>query len=147
MIIQISSNSNTKTIEKSIGIFGATGVDYNFASVANANEQSIQIGTNMIPANSPITSIVIKCIEAIEDGGGATTAINDVGNTSEGDEWISAISLETLNQIHSVSTQVAAKASASPIYFSITPGVFWNTLTKGKWSIAITYNDNSFLIP
>ena len=138
------SGANEKTVAYTIGIFGATGVDFNFASVANALEQSIQLGAAaIIPANSPIKTIVVKCTEAVEAAGVPKTASNDVGNTSGGDEWISTIALETLNQIASVSTQVAAMAAASSIYFSITPGVNWNTLTKGKWKIWITYNDNS----
>lgn len=135
---------NERTVAYTIGIASATGMNHNFSSAANANEQSIQIGSAaIIPANSPIVSVVVKCIEAITDSGGATTALNDVGNTSGGDEIISSVTLETLSEILSVSAQVAAVASASSVYFSITPGVNWNTLLTGKWKIWITYNDNS----
>lgn len=138
-----NSRVNERTVVYTVGIPGAFNVNHTFTSAANALEQSLQLGlTTIIPANSPVVSVVIKCTEAIV-GAAATTAICDVGNTSGGDEIISMVNMETLNQILSVSAQVTASSSASSIYFSITPGVNWNTLTAGKWKIWITYNDNS----
>lgn len=134
---------NQRTVSYTIGVPAATGVNHNFTSAANATEQSIQIGSAaIIPANSPIVSVEVKCIEAIA-GASATTALCDVGNTSGGDEIISALSLELLNELLSVSAQVSAVSAASSVYFSITPGVNWNTLLTGKWKIWITYLDNS----
>lgn len=134
------ANSNVVTVSYTIGMPGVTGVDQNFTSAANTTEQSLQLGSSaIIPANSPITSIVLECTEA--PTGGVVTA--DVGNTSGGDEWMSVIDMGTLNNINSVSTQVAAKVAASSIYVSMTPGSNWNTYTAGKYKVWITYADNS----
>lgn len=134
------ADSNVKTVSYTVGMPGVSGTDYNFTSVANANEQSIQLGaTTIIPANSPIEKIVIKCTAAPTTAG----ALADVGNTDGGDEWMSAIIMDTLNAINSVSTQVVANASASSIYFSVTPGGNWNLQLVGSYKIWITYTDNS----
>jgi len=121
-----------------IGVPGVTGVDYNFTSVANMLEQSIQLGlVNIIPADSIVLAIRVKCTASITSSAGAVTANCDVGNTSGGDEWISVIDMSDGNDIQSVGTQVSAMATASSIYFSITPTRNWNTLTAGKWEITI----------
>jgi hypothetical protein len=134
--------SNSKTVAYTVGIAGS-GADYEFTAAADALEQSIQLGaTAIVPANSPITSIVAKCTTGISDGS-PTTATADVGNTSGGDELISTVSLEVANDVVSVSAVVVANTSASSVYFSITPGVNWITLTAGIWKVWVSYNDNS----
>jgi hypothetical protein len=134
------AGANEKTIVRTIGMPGVAGMDQNFTSAANANEQSLQLWlTDIIPANSVIKSLVIKCTQSPTTAG----ALADAGNTSGGDEWMSAIPMDTLNAINSVSTQVSAKAAASSIYFSITPGGNWNLQLLGKYKIWITLNDNS----
>ena len=131
----------TSKLAYTIGVAGVAGVDYNFTSVANTTEQSIQLGaSNIIPANSHILSIVAKCTDGLN---GAATATTDIGNTSGGDEWMSLIDLDDTNEINSVSTQVAAKAAASSIYFSVTPDTNWDLLTTGKWKVWIVFIDNS----
>jgi len=134
------SRVNERTVSFTVGIPGATNVTYNFTSLADMFEQSVQLGTSIIPANSPVVSIVAKCTEGLN---GAATGICDVGKTAGSDEYISAVDLDDTDEIISVSAQVIASAAATAIYFSITPDVNWNTLITGKWKIWITYNDNS----
>lgn len=134
------ASSNVTTTSYTVGMPGVSGVDLNFTSAANSNQQSKQLGAAaIIPPNSVIQSIVIKCITAPTTAG----AVADVGNTSGGSEWMSSIPMDTLNAVQSVSTQVSAQSSASSIYFSITPGANWNTQTNGVWKIWITTINNS----
>lgn len=132
--------SNSVTVAYTVGVAGS-GADYEFASAANMTEQSIQVGGSaIVPVNSPVTSIVLKCTQAPNSG----TMLMDVGNTSGGDEFnISNVDMSALNAIISVSSQVAASASASSVYLSGMPSVNWNTLTTGIWKIWIQYSDNS----
>ena len=117
-----------------IGVAGVTGCDYNFTSVANTTQQSIQLGgTTIIPASTVVASIVEQCVVALVGG----TATSNVGLTSGAGDFISSFSLSSLNAITSVSAQVAASASASSVYFSITPSANWNTLSAGKWTVKI----------
>ena len=127
-----------RSLSYTIGVPGATGVDYNFSSVANMDEQSIQLGaTDIIPADAIIFAVWVKCQGTITSSAGAVSATCDVGNTLGGDEWISTIDMSAINTIQSVGTQVSAKATASSIYFSITSTQNWNTLNGGKWAIKI----------
>ena len=136
------AQSNSITVSYTIGVDGVADMDYNFDPNTNALIQSIEMGSSIIPANSPVTSIVVKCTSALA-GSGSPTATCNVGNTSGGSEFISTISMSSLNGIISVSAQVAAGAAASSVYFSITPSGDWSTLTAGAWKIWITYSDNS----
>ncbi len=134
------SGANTYTIVKTVGMPGVAGCDHNFTSAANATEQSIQLGlAAIIPASSVINVLEVKCLTS------ATTAgfTVDMGDSSGADNWMSGVDLDTANKINSVSTQVGAKAAASSLYFSGTPGANWNTQAAGKWKIYITVTDNS----
>ena len=133
-----ASNSPVKKLEYTVGLFGVADCDYNFASAANTTEQSIQLGAAaVIPASSPITSMVVKCNVGITGGTGTI----DVGKTSGAADYISEADLDATNDITSVSAQVAADVAASSVYFSMTPSANWNTLTLAKWTITIYYNE------
>ena len=131
--------SNTKTVSYTIGAPGVTGVDYNFTSVANMTEQSIQLGaTTIVPANSPIINIVAKCTTAPASG----NLTVDVGSTSGGDEYLSSLLYSALNDINS-GGEFQAKASAGSVYFSGTPSVNWSSFTLAVFKVWVTYSDNS----
>ena len=124
--------------EYTVGLAGVADCDYNFTAPANATEQSIQLGaTTIIPASSPVTSIVAKCNVGITGG----TGTFDMGKASGDADYMPDVDLSATNAINSVSAQVVADASASSIYFSMTPSANWNTLSLGKWTITIYYNE------
>lgn len=131
------SGGLTPSRSYTIGAPGVTGVDYNFTSVGNANEQSIQLGAaNIVPANSPVTEIVVKCTATLVGG----TATTDIGLTSGSDEYISSYPLSISGDITSASAQIVPSSNTTSIYFSITPSANWNTLSGGTWKISIYYN-------
>lgn len=137
------SNSSTSPVRKfsyTVGLAGVAGCDYNFTSVANMTEQSIQLGaTTIVAAYSVVSSIVASCSVAMV-GGNATA---DIGTSSGSDEWLSAFPLSTLNATTSVSANVAASATAGSVYFSMTPDANWNTLSAAKWIIEIYVNNGN----
>ena len=136
--------NNLLTVAYTIGVFGVPDVDYNFASVANTAEQSIQIGAAAImPANSCPIQIIIKCIDGLN---GAITGTSDVGSTSVGNDYISAADVDDTNDMYRSTSGTGSFniiVSASSVYFSFTPSANWNTITTGKWKIWISYIDNS----
>lgn len=135
--------NNLKTIKYTVGVFNVPDCDYNFTSVANANEQSIQLGTTIIPANSPITWIVAVCQDGLN---GAATATSDMGTSSGANNIWDAANLDDTNDLASNSGFAPLNPSAAiSLYFSIDPNTNWNLLTSGKWKIWISYIDNSTL--
>lgn len=118
-----------------IGIFGVSGCDYNFASAANTTEQSIQLGSSIIPALSSVTSLIASCSIALVGG----TATCDIGVTSGSDEYASGVALSSLNATLSSSAAVAASGVATSIYFSVTPSANWNSLSAAKWTVNFYY--------
>lgn len=134
-----------RTLKYSVGVPTATGVDYNFASAANANEQSIQLGGGaVIPALAKVVNVVIKCTESLSTG--AATSTSDVGTSSGGAQFITAGAVDDANDIaDSDFTSIAVSTSASSVYFSVDPDTNWDdaTMTTGKWEIYITYIDNA----
>lgn len=141
MLNTTGGGGNTQNVTYTIGLAGVAGCDYNFTAPTNTTKQSIQLGSNIIPANSPVTSIVAKCKDGVTGG----TAVADIGKSSGSDEYISQVSLSATDDIASISAQVVASASATAIWFSITPDANWSTLSDGKWAVSINYNNNSSL--
>lgn len=135
---QINNIPGAAKIQKlsyTVGVNGVTA-DYNFISVANTTEQSIQLGaTTIIPALASTTSIIVSVTAA--PAGGTTTV--DIGVTSGSDEYFSGVALSTLNSTSSSSAAVVASGVATSIYFSVTPSANWNTITLAKWIINIYY--------
>lgn len=146
LIETLGLQNNLRTVEYTVGVPGITGVDYNFTSVGNATEQSIQLGgTTIIPADSIVIagSPIIKCTEGLN---GAITGTADIGTTAGGDQYIIAGNVDDTNEIIATgNVPNPISASASSVYFSFTPSANWNTITTGKWKIWITYLDNSLL--
>lgn len=117
-----------------------TDADYKFTSVANMTEQSLQLGAAaIIPADSPVSSIVAKCEVAMVGGGSSS----DIGKTSGSEEYIAGVDLSALNAINSVGQNVAPSVAASSIYFSATPDANWSTLTAWKVRVDVYYLDAS----
>lgn len=147
LIDTLGLQNNLRTVEYTIGVPGVTGVDYNFTSVANTTEQSIQLGgTAILPANSPTISIVVKCTDGLNGG---ITVSTDVGSTAGGlDRYYNGVAgLGTLDAISAGNAFAAAvmSSSASSVYLSFTPSANWNTMTTGKWKVWVAYLDNSLL--
>lgn len=143
IIFGIISGTNVITKSYTIGAPGVAGCDYNFTSAANTTEQSIQLGaTTIIPATSPLTSLVLVCQTGLN---GAITGTIDIGKTSGTDEYMSSVDVDDTNEIISVGQQVMADVAASSVYFSMTPSANWSTITTGKWKIWITFNDNTLI--
>lgn len=150
----VSGNSskginNLKSISYTIGVAGTAGVDYTFTSVANPNEQSIQLGdAAIIPRDSLITSIIVKCVLGLN---GVIAGTADVGISSGSDEYISAANVDDTNEFKatdgssSYALGIQFSISASSVYFSFTPSANWNTITTGKWKIWISFLDNSMI--
>lgn len=131
------SGGSTPYRSYTIGVAGVAGCDYNFTSVGNANQQSIQLGaTAIIPAKASVTSIIASDSVALVGG----TATCNVGITSGSAEYIDTVTLSSLNATASSSAAVSAQSTASSIYFSITPSANWNTLSAGKWKVNIFIN-------
>lgn len=123
-----------------IGVADVSGCDYNFTSVANTTEQSIQLGaTTIIPAASPVNSIVAKTLVALVGG----TQTSDIGVGSGTDEYVAGADLSSLNAIASCSQVITPSASTSSVYFSVTPSANWSLLSAGKWKVDIFYIDNT----
>ena|SRR3990167_6115094 len=145
LIDTLGQQNNLRTVEYTIGVPGVTGVDHNFTSVANTTEQSIQLGgTTIIPANSPIIQIVVKCIDGLS---GVITGTCDIGVTSGASGIGGPLDLDDTNEIISTGglNLPSTSISATSIYFSFTPSANWDTITTGKWKVWISYIDNSLL--
>jgi hypothetical protein len=148
LIDTLGQQNNLRTVSYIIGAPGVTGCDHNFTSVANATEQSIQLGsTTIIPAKSLINNIISHCVDGLN---GVITGTADLGNTSSGSEYKTAMNLDDTNEIigavdSTSSFYSTVSISASSVYFSFTPSANWNTITNGKWKVWITYLDNSLL--
>ena len=138
--------SNIRTIKYTVGVAGTTGCNHLFTSVANTTEQGIQLGgTTIIPASSCVLSLIIKCVEGLS---GAVTGTADVGLTSGANDYMAAVNLDDTDemiQFTAGSGAVLISASATSVYFSFTPSANWNTITTGKWTVYISYIDNSIL--
>lgn len=131
----IPGAAKLQKLSYTVGVVGVTA-DYNFTSVANTTEQSIQLGTTtVIPALATVSSIVASVTVAPVGG----TTLADIGITSGSDEYISGFALSVLNTTTSSSAAVGASGLATSIYFSITPSANWNTITLAKWIINIYY--------
>ncbi len=140
-----SAVGNLRTVAYTIGVHGVADCDYNFASVANTTEQSIQLGaTTIIPANSIVIIMIAKCTDGLN---GVITGTGDIGTTSGGIEYMDSANIDDTNDITSSLTSPLAVifASASSVWFSFTPSANWNTITNGKWKIWISFIDNSSL--
>lgn len=135
------SGSALKKKSYTIGAPGVAGCDYNFTSAANMTEQSIQLGaTTIIPATSPVASIVARCIAGMN---GAITGTVDVGLDAGTDEYMSAVNIDDTDEITSVSQVLTPSVSATSVYFSATPDANWSTLTTWKVKVDIYYFDGS----
>lgn len=138
---QITAGGALKKRSYTIGAPGVAGCDYNFTSVANATEQSIQLGAaTIIPALSPVPSVVVWCMAGVND---PITASVDVGKTAGTDEYISAVDLDDTNEITSVSQQVVPDVVATSVYFSATPSANWNTVTTWKLQVDVYFFDGT----
>lgn len=136
---QIIAGAYLKKVSYTIGAPGVTGVDYNFTSAANMTEQSIQLGAAaIIPASSPIASIVARCTTALVGGGSSS----DVGKSSGSDEYLSTIDLSALNAINSAGP-FPALIAASSVYFSAIPDANWSTLSAWVIEVDIFYYDTT----
>ena len=136
MLNQFTTSATSKATY-TIGAFGVAGCDYNFASAANANEQSIQLGaTTIIPALSPVFRMTTVCLDGLN---GAITGTSDVGLTSGSAEYMSAVNVDDTNEIAVMTVNVVPQLAASSIYFSFTPNANWNTITNGKWTTTIYF--------
>jgi hypothetical protein len=137
------------TIKKTIGWSGATGVDFNLPSAANANANNIDLGA-IIPANARILDGKIVNTAASVFSGGATTLVAGLGNATSGAQISASATIYAVGVIAGnmacINTPIACSATASHVWVSdITPGANWSTQTAGTYSVYITYNDASAL--
>src|SRR3990167_7726835 len=150
LIDTLGLQNNFRTVEYTIGVPGVAGVDYNFPGGAldQANIRSVQLGgTTIIPENSPVIVIISKCIVGLND---AITGSVDIGNASEGSQFLPGATLDDTDEIVSTDNSTVdittyVSASASSVYFSMTPSANWSTITTGTWKVWISYIDNSLL--
>lgn len=145
LVNAIGTSINLRTVEYTVGVPGVVGVDYNFTSVANTAEQSIELGLAIIPANSTPLFILAKCEIGLN---GLATGTADMGSVSGGTEFMNAANIddtEEYGQYTSGSGISYAEPTASSVFFSFTPNTNWNLLTTGSWKIWISYIDNSLL--
>jgi hypothetical protein len=139
-LIDTALASNIRTVKYRVGVPGITGCNHNFTSVANTTEQGVQLGgTTIIPGKCNLIQNIIHCVVGLNTG----TATTRLGTSSGGSEYGSG-AVDTTDEITRVAT-TAISASATSVYFSVTPSANWNTLTTGTWDIYITYVDNSNL--
>ena len=138
-----------KTLYYTAGVRTTTGVDYNFVSAADHAEQSIRLGGgDIIPANSRVIDIFVRCTENLSTG--AATATVDVGESSGGNEYLSAGDVDDADEFVGLTAGAAPLAAAlnvaaSSVYFSVDPNTNWDdaSMVTGKWAIWITYIDGS----
>ncbi len=135
---------NLRTVAYTVGVYGVADCDYNFASAGNTTEQSIQLGaTTIIPAKSYVISMSAICLDGLN---GAITGSADWGSTSGSAEYLSSANIDDTDEMAlSLNANLVISSSAHSIYFSFTPSANWNTITHGKWTIYISYIDNSSL--
>lgn len=69
----------------------------------------------------------------------------DLGITTGTDEILTTSDTDSADDINSSvaadAPEVAALKTAKAIWLNATPGVAWNTLTGGRWSIVVVYID------
>ncbi len=131
-----------KCVIKTIGIAGS-GLQFNFASVANVTEQNLDIGA-LIPARAKVTAVYLECDETVTDGAPQSMGI-DVGITSGTDALLSTANTDSDGDTNTTaaagSPVLAATVAARNVFINATPGVNWSTLTGGEWSIIVEYSD------
>lgn len=145
LIDTLGVQNNLKTVEYTVGVAGVTGVDYNFASVADHLQQDVQLGVSIIPADTPVLMVTIKCIDGFN--GAAIMEYIALGKTAGTNEYYSGgAALDDTNETASQPSSAGTPSvSASSVWFAVDPDTNWNVLTNGKWKIWITYIDNSLL--
>lgn len=143
LIDTLGQQNNLRTVEYTVGVFGVAGVDYNFTSVANTTEQSIQLGgTDFIPIYSAAAKVVVICTDGLS---GAITGTCHVGFTSGAEDIANVSGADDTGEGFIATVLGGDPTAAQSIWFSITPSANWNTITNGSWKIWITYIDNSLL--
>lgn len=150
IIISGSGTPNIRTVAYTVGVYGVTGVDYNFTSVADHVKQSIQLGaTTIIPKNSRPFHVAVKCTLGIS---GAATGVVNLGLTSGSNEYMIGTGTGLIDDTDEIYTNITPSmtlgttySAATSVYFSFDPDTNWDTITSGTWKIHITYIDNSIL--
>jgi len=137
------NSPSTNTVRLVVGIPGATGTDFDWTSAANTTAQNLDLGA-IIPANSKVTDIEIKCTTTLASSAGAVDITYAVGNVSAGDQFILASSCNASNEIVGIidaskPVAVVMSANSSHIWLQGVPDQNWDTMTDGEWVIWVTY--------
>lgn len=140
----IDNGSIKKTIKRTIGWHGATGVDFLQPDVNNSTVYPINIGA-VIPVKARVTNIQVINIETLV-GSGLHEILCTVGNATGGAQFITSNSCDDINEVLS-STAVLTDAvlmnaaAETNIWIGFDPDANWDTYTAGKWAIYITFED------
>ena len=131
------------TRKVTIGHPGETTTDAAWTSVANSDQQNLDLGA-ILPARAKVTSIVLVCTQSCD----AADMYMGAGITSAGDEFI-AIGTTTINEINEcrdITTDGAVEVI--PLLWTTTRHIFisgnpstsnWNAMTTGEWTVYVTF--------
>lgn len=131
--------SCVKTVKKTIGAYGLTCCDFNFANPANMTAQNIDLGA-IIPANARV--LEVRIVNKATFTGGVSLAVT-AGNVSAGAQFLASVQAFTLNTV--VGTLLALLwtvlpvNTASNVFIGATPGANWSLITDGKLEVNVTY--------
>jgi hypothetical protein len=134
-----------KTKKITIGTPGDVDTDFAYSSVANQNEQQLDLGT-IIPAFARVMDAVCICTESVTDTAGAQTMSIDMGTSGGGAELIQTAEMtDTADEAVETDTGTLPildlSSSAQNVHLNATPGNNWDTITAGQWVVFISYID------
>ena len=138
---------SVRTIKKTIGTPGDTGVDFTWTANANADAQNLDLGA-IVPAKARVIAVEIVCTETVTSSGGAVDITMRAGNASAGEQFIVSLSCDDINEVVGIINAALPAAvimnwsAATNIWIGGDPDQNWDTLTAGKWSVHVTYIQN-----
>lgn len=141
---QINADYSTpQLLQKTIGLNGVAGVDYNFAADAATHDPQILDLGLIIPYQWHIKLVIVECIEAVAGVAG----FNIAAGCSIACVTVPIVPLAGLgNTTQSVLFPPSNNDLVRHFYFLGDPtSLTWDDMTAGKWQLTILFDDYSKL--
>ena len=140
---KFSLNDQFQILKKTIGHPGATNTDFAWTSVANSDQQNLDLGA-IIPVKAKVKNVIIVCTQTSD----AENMYMGAGITSAGDEFIAigTTTIDDANEVRDITVDGAVEAipllwaATRHIWISGNPGTSnWSAVSTGEWTVYISY--------
>lgn len=138
----LDTYKSLRTVRYRVGNVGVASSEFNFASAANANEQSIDLGS-ILPAKCRLMDVMVYTDAAFTNLGALTT---DVGLTTGTDGLIVAANNTALDAIMATANAGAfiatPNAAAQNVWLNVKPTNNWDSANPvGRMSVYVSFID------